>query len=164
MAEAVRRQAVLVSETGAGGLQLVVRTADGSFIADEPADVGGLGSGPNPFDLLSAALGSCTAMTLRLYAQRKTWPLQRVQVRVLHQRASLGARDTFETAVSLEGPLTDEQRARLMQIAEQCPVHRTLAGGADIRTIAGDGAGMAGVLAGASDHMACMQEACADNH
>ena len=73
-------------------------------------------------------------MTLRLYAERKGWPLKRVQVSVRHHRASLEARDLFDRTISLEGPLDEAQRARLLQIAERCPVHRTLERGSDIRT------------------------------
>jgi putative redox protein len=125
---------VVVAETGLGRLQVEARTASGAILIDEPVSVGGLGSGPNPYDLLSAALGACTTMTLRLYAERKGWPLTRVQVSVLHHRASLDARDLFDRTISLEGPLDDAQRAQLLAIAERCPVHRTLDRGADVRT------------------------------
>ncbi|HEX3365145.1 OsmC family protein [Phenylobacterium sp.] len=125
---------VVVAETGVGRLQVEARTASGAILIDEPVSVGGLGSGPNPYDLLSAALGACTSMTLRLYAERKGWPLTRVQISVLHHRASVDARDLFERTISLEGPLDDAQRAQLMTIAERCPVHRTLERGSEIRT------------------------------
>lgn len=125
---------VVVSETGLGRVQVEARTGTASFLIDEPVSVGGLGSGPNPYDLLSAALGACTAMTLRLYAERKGLPLTRVQVSVVHHRASLEARDRFERTISVEGPLDDGQRARLLQIAELCPVHRTLDRGSDVMT------------------------------
>lgn len=125
---------VIVAETGVGRLQVEARTASGPLLIDEPASVGGLGSGPNPYDLMSAALGACTTMTLRLYAERKGWPLKRVQVSVRHHRVSLEARDLFDRTISLEGPLDEAQRARLLQIAERCPVHRTLERGSDIRT------------------------------
>jgi putative redox protein len=82
-------------------------------------------------------------MTLRLYAERKGWPLERVQVSVLHHRASLDAHDLFDRTVSLEGPLDDAQRAQLLSIAERCPVHRTLDRGSDIRTSLGDAAASA---------------------
>jgi putative redox protein len=125
---------VVVAETGVGRLQVEARTASGAFLMDEPVSVGGLGSGPNPYDLLSAALGGCTAMTLRLYAERKGWPLEHVEVSVLHHRASLDARDLFDRTISLKGPLDDAQRTQLMSIAERCPVHRTLERGSEIRT------------------------------
>jgi len=125
---------LLVAETGLGRLQLVARTETDAFLVDEPKSVGGLGSGPNPYDLLAAALGSCKAMTMRLYAERKAWPLTRVQVSVRHRRASLQARDGFECTVTLEGPLDEAQRARLLEIADHCPVHRTLDRGSDVET------------------------------
>lgn len=129
---------VLVAETGLGRFQVAARTATSAFLVDEPVSVGGLGSGPGPYDLLSAALGSCTAMTLRLYAERKGWPLHRVQVSVRHHRASLTARDQFDRTILIEGPLDEAQRARLLQIAEQCPVHRTFERGADVVTALAD--------------------------
>ena len=125
---------VLVAETGLGRLQLVARTASSAFVADEPVSAGGLGSGPNPYELLSAALGACTALTLRLYAERKGWPLVRVQVSVRHHRASIEARDLFERTISVEGPLDEAQLAQLLSIAERCPVHRTLDRGSDVQT------------------------------
>jgi putative redox protein len=125
---------VLVAETRLGRFQLVARSASAAFPVDEPVSAGGLGSGPDPYELLSAALGACTAMTMRLYAERKGWPLERVQVSVLHHRASLEARDLFERTISIEGPLDETQRTRLLHIAEQCPVHRTLDRGSDVKT------------------------------
>jgi putative redox protein len=124
---------VVVAETRLGRLQVEARTTSGAILIDEPVSVGGLGSGPNPYDLLSAALGACTSMTLRLYAERKGWPLERVQVSVLHHRAALDARDLFELTIALEGPLDETQKVKLMQIAEHCPVHRTLDRGSEVR-------------------------------
>lgn len=123
-----------VAETRLGKFQVVARMAGVAFLADEPVAVGGLGTGPGPYDLLSAALGSCTAMTVRLYADRKAWPLDRVRVRVLHHRATLEARDLFEKTIVLEGALDEAQRARLLDIATRCPVHLTLERGADVHT------------------------------
>ena len=128
-------ESVLVAETGLGHLQLVARTASTAFLVDEPHSVGGLGSGPNPYDLLSTALGACTAMTLRLYAERKGWNLGRIRVSVLHHRASLQTRDLFERTIHLEGSLDEAQTARLLEIADLCPVHRTLDRGSDVRSV-----------------------------
>src|SRR6185369_14375115 len=127
-------ESVLVSETRLGTLQMVVRSSGYAFLADEPRKVGGLGSGPDPYGMLAGALGACTAMTIRLYADRQGWPLDRVQVSVEHHRASLEARDLFERSIYLEGPLDEAQRTRLLEIAERCPVHKTLDRGSDIRT------------------------------
>jgi len=152
-------ESVLVSETRLGLLQMAVRSGGFAFLADEPRAVGGLGSGPDPYGLLASALGACTAMTIRLYAERQGWPLERVQVQVQHHRASLEARDLFERSIHLEGPLDDAQRARLLEIAGRCPVHKTLDRGADIRTaltaaVAPDAAAGPG-----SEHMRDMEQA-----
>ena len=127
--------AVLVEETGAGKFQVQVSTHGARFVADEPVDVGGLGSGPGPYELVSAGLGACTSMTLRLYAERKGWPLQRTRVAVRHDKiAGQVPPDTFTREIALEGPLDAEQTARLLEIADKCPVHRTLEGGSRVVT------------------------------
>ena len=108
-----------------------------SFITDEPVAAGGEDAGPDPYTLILAALGSCISMTLKLYARRKQWPLETVTVRLRHGR--IHAKDCEECAqdkegfihriertVSFTGPLSEEQRARLQEIAHKCPVHRTL--------------------------------------
>jgi putative redox protein len=151
---------VVVAETGVGRLQVEARTATGAILIDEPASVGGLGSGPNPYDLMSAALGACTAMTLRLYAERKGWPLTHVEVGVRHHRASLDARDLFERRIRVDGALDAAQRAQLLAIAERCPVHRTLDRGADVKTtITQAGAAGEPSLAAPPEHMRDMEEA-----
>ncbi len=127
--------AVLVEETGAGKFQVQITAHGSRLFADEPADVGGLGSGLSPFELVSAGLGACTSMTLRLYAERKGWPLRRTRVSVRHDKvAGQTPPDTFARQIGLEGPLDAEQTARLFEIADKCPVHKTLEGGARITT------------------------------
>ncbi|MBC8048720.1 MAG: alpha/beta fold hydrolase [Chitinophagales bacterium] len=140
--------AVTVTETRRGKFQQEVRVGAHRFIADEPASAGGNDTGPTPYDLLAAALGACTAMTLRVYAEFKNLPLDRVQVNVRHNKDHMAdckhcmdetaARiDHFERSIAMEGDLTDEARAKLLAIADRCPVHRTLEKGAKISTKAG---------------------------
>jgi putative redox protein len=125
--------AVVVEETGQGRFQLRVQTGDHSFLMDEPVSVGGLSSGPSPFDLLCAALGACTLMTIKLYAARKGWTLDGLAVRVTHRKGSPEARDQFDRVMEL-GDVTAEQRERLIYIAERCPVHLLLERGAEVST------------------------------
>jgi uncharacterized OsmC-like protein/alpha-beta hydrolase superfamily lysophospholipase len=138
-------KAVVVRETRAGKFQQQVTVGPHRFLADEPVEVGGLGSGPGPYDLLLAGLGACTAMTLRLYAERKALPLERVTVELTHDRIHAadcencetkeGMIDRIERAITLRGDLDDEKRRRLLEIADKCPVHRTLTSEVDIRTV-----------------------------
>lgn len=128
-------EGVEVCETGAGKFQVRVTTAGGAFIADEPVAAGGLGSGATPYDLLAAALGACTVMTLRLYADRKGWRLKSSFVRVLHHSEGLNAPDRFAREIRLEGELSDDQRHRLLEIANHCPVHKTLERGSEVVTV-----------------------------
>jgi uncharacterized OsmC-like protein len=136
---------VIVRETRRGLFEQEIVAGAHRFIGDEPVAAGGLDSGPGPYDLLLAALGACTSMTLRLYADRKKLPLTRVQVRLRHARiyatdcaeceTKEGMIDRIERVIALEGELDAEQRARLMEIADKCPVHRTLKSEVDIRTV-----------------------------
>ena len=127
-----------VTVTSLANLQNEVRYGDAhSFITDEPVGSGGEDAGPDPYTLLLAALGSCISMTTMLYARRKGWPLERVHVRLRQQRIHAedcnecehtkeGFVHRIERSVAFEGKLTDEQLARLQEIAHKCPVHKTL--------------------------------------
>jgi putative redox protein len=130
--------AVLVEETGEGTFQVRVQTGEHTFLMDEPADFGGMGTGPSPFEMMCAALGACTLMTMKLYAKRKGWTLDRLAVRVVHRKGSPEARDRFERVINLTN-VTDDQRERLLGIAERCPVHLLLERGADVSTSVTDG-------------------------
>jgi uncharacterized OsmC-like protein/alpha-beta hydrolase superfamily lysophospholipase len=135
-AEPALRDVVVVTESGARPYGQRITAGGHQLIADEPAAIGGADSGPTPYDLLLAGLGACTAITVRMYADRRGWPLRQTTVRLRHQRihakdcasceTTLGQLDQIERELQFDGELTDEQRARLMDIAERCPVHRTL--------------------------------------
>jgi putative redox protein len=134
---------VIVTGEATGFAQEIL-TESHRFIADEPVSAGGQDGGPGPYDLLLAALGSCTSMTVAMYARRKGWPLERVIVRLRHFRVHAedcrecetreGMIGRIEREIALVGPLTDDQRSRLIEIAGKCPVHRTLTSEIDIRT------------------------------
>jgi putative redox protein len=138
------RGVVIVRATGQGRFQQEITAGAHRLLADEPVDAGGTDSGPNPYDLLLAALGACTAMTLRLYAERKALRLDRVAVRLRHAKVHAadceacesrdGKVDRIEREIVLEGELDAQQRARLLEIADKCPIHRTLTSGVDIAT------------------------------
>jgi putative redox protein len=142
--EQIETGTVLVRETGGGKFQQEILSGPHRFLADEPVKVGGLDSGPGPYDLLLAALGACTSMTLRLYADHKKLPLERVSVRLVHNRIHAedclncetkeGMVDRIDRNITVEGPLDAEQRKRLLEIADKCPVHRTLESEIEIRT------------------------------
>jgi putative redox protein len=135
---------VIVTETGEGKFQQIVQAGRHRFFADEPTSLGGLDTGPSPYDFLLASLGACTAMTLRLYAERKALPLDRVAVHLSHVKIHAadcancetkeGKIDRIDRAITIEGNLDEEQRHRLMEIADMCPVHRTLTSEIEIRT------------------------------
>lgn len=148
---------VRVAETGAGKFQVRIVTPSSTFLADEPLSVGGLGSGPTPYELLSASLGACTAMTCRLYAGRKGWPLQRVLVEVSHTGKAVSEPDCFVRKLTFEGTLDEGQQARLLEIADRCPVHRTLTESARVSTEQIGG----GTPDCPEDHFRQMDEACA---
>ena len=137
-------QGVLVGETRDGKFEQSVVIGKHRYLADEPMSVGGNGSGPSPYEYLLAGLGACTSMTIRLYAELKKIPLARVSVLLRHDKIHAtdcencetkeGKIDRIEREIRLEGDLTAEQRGKLLEIADKCPVHRTLHSEIDIRT------------------------------
>lgn len=139
---------VVVRETRQGKFQQQVSVGPHRLIADEPASVGGQDTGPNPYDLVLSGLGACTAMTMRMYADRKSLPLDRVTVTLRHSKihaedceaceTATGLLDRIERIIAIEGELDPEQRARLMEIADKCPVHKTLTSEIHIVTRAAD--------------------------
>jgi uncharacterized OsmC-like protein/pimeloyl-ACP methyl ester carboxylesterase len=127
---------VVVRETRNGKFQQTVSVGPHRLVADEPISAGGDDSGPGPYDYVLAGLGACTSMTMRMYADRKSLPLQRVTVTLNHSKVhaadcaecetKVGMLDRIDRVISIEGALDAEQRAKLMEIADKCPVHRTL--------------------------------------
>ena len=134
---------VLVRGDARGFAQEVIAGSH-RIASDEPVAAGGTDTGPSPYDLLLAALGSCTSMTVAMYARRKAWPLREVTVRLRHSRiyaddcadceTKEGMLDRIERDIELTGTLTEDQRGKLLEISNRCPVHRTLTSEIDIKT------------------------------
>jgi putative redox protein len=139
---------VVVRETRNSKLQQTITTGPHRLLADEPVAAGGEDTGPGPYDFLLASLGACTSMTMRLYADRKSLPLERVTVTLKHQKihaedcaeceTKAGMLDQIDRVIAMEGALDAEQRKKLMEIADKCPVHRTLTSEIRIVTQAAD--------------------------
>ncbi len=142
----------VVVQGDASGYAQTITVGRHELRADEPVAAGGTDTGPTPYDLLGAALGSCTSMTIAYFARRERWPLESVVVRVNHSRVHAadcascdtkeGRIDRLERSIALTGPLTGEQRQVLLKIADRCPVHRTLTSEIEIRTSLVDAAGL----------------------
>jgi putative redox protein len=138
------RSRIVTVQGSAAGFAQQISVGPHRLAADEPTSVGGTDFGPNPYDLLLAALGSCTSMTVAMYARRKRWPLEAVTVQLRHSRIHAADCEACETKegfvdhiqrdVQLTGSLSEEQRARLLDIANKCPVHRTLASEIHVQT------------------------------
>jgi putative redox protein len=134
--------AVTVTHVPGTTYQTRIDNGDLAFLADEPVASGGDGLGPGPYDLLLAALGHCTVLTILLYARRKGWPVEGVSVRASHERSTVEAEvdgvpirrkvERITQEIALDGPLDEAQRTRLIEIAGRCPVHRTLVGNLEI--------------------------------
>jgi putative redox protein len=141
--QAVDSGAVVVRGDASGFAQEIVAGSH-RLRGDEPLAAGGTDTGPSPYDFLLAALGSCTSITTAMYARRKGWPLKAVTVRLRHSKIHAsdcaecetkeGRLDRIERDIEFTGPLTTEQRSRLLEIANKCPVHRTLTSEIDIRS------------------------------
>jgi putative redox protein len=126
------------------GFAQAVEIGPHRLAGDEPVAFGGTNTGPSPYDLLLASLGTCTSMTISLYARRRGWPLENVTVSLYHSKIHAidcaecetkeGKIDRIEREIHLTGPLTEEQRSKLMEIADRCPVHQTLTSEINIRT------------------------------
>ncbi|HLM71265.1 MAG TPA: OsmC family protein [Polyangiaceae bacterium] len=129
-------QSIVIVQGRADSLTQTVEVGPHRLLSDEPVALGGGDQGPDPYELLLASLGSCTSMTLALYARRKQWPLEAVTVRLRHAKihasdcmdceTKQGKIDLIEREIELSGPLTAEQRTALLAIADRCPVHRSL--------------------------------------
>lgn len=131
------QRAVLVTEAGAGRFAQVISVRGRhTLAADEPEQFGGTDIGPSPYEYVTAGLGACTSMTIRMYAERKSLPLERVRVLLRHEKVHAedcaacetkeGMLDRIEREIELTGPLDEPTRAKLLEIADKCPVHRTL--------------------------------------
>lgn len=135
---------VRVRETGAGGYENEVISGPHRMIADEPVSLGGTDKGPTPYGYLAASLGACTSITMRMYTGRKGWDVGAITVDVKHSKevnAETGEKeDVFERRISVEGVMDPDQEARLLEIADKCPVHKTLKSASHIRTVYGQDA------------------------
>jgi len=137
---------VTVSHVPGTAYQTRIETEGLAITGDEPVESGGDGLGPSPYELLLAGLGHCTVLTILLYARRKEWPLEQVVVRSTHERLVLNDSSSGELVkkkleritqvIAIQGSISDEQRARLLEIAGKCPVHRTLSGQVEIVDVA----------------------------
>ena len=134
MAEKTEPHAIVRGD--AKGFVQSVQIGSHQITPDEPVSYGGTDKGPSPYDLILAALGSCTSMTIGLYARKRGWPVDKITVSLWHTKIHAhdcddcetkeGRIDRIEMEIHLDGPLTDEQRAKLMEVANKCPVHQTL--------------------------------------
>jgi uncharacterized OsmC-like protein len=136
-------RSVIVRGSAAGFAQ-EIHAGPHRLLADEPASAGGTDTGPSPYDLLLSALGACTSMTVAMYARRKAWALEEVTVHLRHSKIHAAdcaecetkerLLDRIERDIHFSGPLTEEQQSKLLEIANKCPVHRTLTSEIDIKT------------------------------
>ena len=129
--------AVIVKERAGGKYTQDVNTPRHHFFADEPTTYGSADIGPAPYELLCASLGACTSITLRMYAERKKWDIENIAVRVTHKKLQLSdlpPKDVFTREITITGNVDEAQRARMIVIANKCPVHKTLEASSEIET------------------------------
>lgn len=129
---------VIVQERAGGKYTQDVITSRHHLYADEPASYGSADLGPTPYEYLCGALGACTSITIRMYVERKKWDVSNIRVKVSHKKVSRGeapARDVFTRAITIEGDVGAEQRARMLEIAGKCPVHKTLEASSEVITL-----------------------------
>ena len=129
--------AVIVKERAGGKYTQDVNTPRHHFFADEPTSYGSADIGPAPYELLCASLGACTSITLRMYAERKKWDVENIAVRVIHKKLQLSdlpPKDVFTREITITGNVDEAQRARMIVIANKCPVHKTLEASSEIET------------------------------
>ncbi len=139
----MNENATATVESSDGTYAQAIKARMHDWAAGEPVEVGGTDNGPTPYELLLSALGACTSITLEMYAARKGWPLDKVHVTLEHSKEERAGEndgkpvDMIDRNVRLEGALDDDQRAKLIEIAEKCPVHRTLTNQININTLLG---------------------------
>jgi putative redox protein len=153
-------ETIVIEETGLGPFSLKVTTGSSTFYLDEPLGAGGLGSGPNPYDLLSAALGASTATTLRIYATHRKWPLEKIRVRVSHQRMGTKNRSVFSREIVLLGALDEAQQQKLLQIADASPVQQLITRRLQINTVLVGGGFTDEMVVTHGNHMRDAVQAC----
>ena len=145
MGEALSQEPRSVKVSGpATGFRTEVEVGGHRLVVDEPVAVGGADHGPTPYEMLLAGLGACTAMTLRIYADKRKWPLERARVSLIHRKVHAkdcvdcvnkpAKMDVVDRVITLDGALTEEQRTKLLEIAQRCPVHQTLNSKVEINT------------------------------
>ncbi len=130
-------ETITVSERPGGKYTNDVKSSRHHLLADEPVELGSADLGPTPYEYLNAALGSCTSITMRMYADRKGWPVENISVDVSHAKEIHGdgiKRDVFTRVIKIQGDLDETQYNRMIEIANKCPVHRTLEAGSDVIT------------------------------
>src|ERR1700677_4434871 len=150
----VAGETIILNETGNGPFQVQAKAGSGTFLIDEPVAAGGMSSGPNPYDLLSAAIGACSLMTMRLYARRRQLPLERIEVKVTHHRDNLKDKDRFVREIQLTGPLDPAE------IVMRCPVHMTMERGSEMETILLPPETKVGAARNRCEHARAMNQAC----